>query len=169
MANRKVKYDFDPFVEAGISKRGLTDDQIQDVFDEVADFVLESVLNDVGEGVSPVTGKSFEQLSVKYAKQEGKPRKPVTLELTGDLLDSVKVIKKDNKIRLTVSEDQQPKADGHNNFTGKSKLPRRPFIPDEDKDEKLRPEIRRGIKDIINTIIEVDEAFAEEISRRTRD
>jgi hypothetical protein len=42
---------------------------------------------------------------------------------------------------------QAAKADGHCNHSGKSKLPRRAFIPKPD--ESFRPDIREGVNRII--------------------
>jgi len=43
---------------------------------------------------------------------------------------------------------QAPKADGHNNFSGDSKLPLRRFIPD--RDETLKKSIEKRIETVIN-------------------
>jgi hypothetical protein len=149
MMAKKVKYDFKltDFVK-GIKFKSAA--QKREVISDVKNFVLESVLNDVGEGKSPVTGRKFKLLSKDYSKSKKRGNRLPNLELKGDLLDSLKVVKrKRDVLRLTVSQSQQPKADGHNNFTGKSKLPSRKFIPNIAKKESFRPAIKKDIIEII--------------------
>ena len=157
MSKREVAYEFDPFDIAGVDPDTLTASQRKAVLDEVTDFILESVLLDVAESRSPVTGRAFKGLNKDYrAIKEDEGGTPVpNLELTGDLMDSLEVVKgKRGKLVLTVSDDQQGKADGHNNHSGDSKLPRRPFIPDAARGETFRPKIREGIEAIIEDLLE---------------
>lgn len=148
----KVEYLFDPFEIAGVDPESLPASVRRDVLAEVSDYVLESVLLDVADTRSPVTGRPFKGLSKDYKeRKEAEGGTPIAnLLMDGDLLDAL-TVKKAGKtaLALTVSEDQQPKADGHNNFSGDSKLPRRPFIPDAKRDESFRPAIREGIRDIV--------------------
>lgn len=150
---RKVKYDFNPLAQIDIR---LSSDEKDDLLDRISNYVLESVLSDVGEARSPVTGKPFPKLSKDYAEKVG--RKVATLELTGDMLDSLKIERKKSLLRLTVPDDEQGKADGHNNFSGESPLPERKFIPDAEAGESFRPEIIGGIKDIIDEFIQERES-----------
>lgn len=70
------------------------------------------------------------------------------LELTGKMLDALTVKVKGNQLEYFVDdESQQGKVDGHNNFTGKSKIPTRKFIPDTD--ESLRAGILKEIKTLV--------------------
>lgn len=154
----KVEFVFDPFELVGLTekKEDAKRSDIADILDRVSDFILESVLVDIGDKRSPVTGRNFVKLSQDYAKfkkKEGHPAIP-NLLFTGDLLDSIKVVKQKGMLKLTVEEDQQGKADGHNNFSGQSELPRRPFIPNKKAGETFRPEIRDGIAQIINDVLE---------------
>jgi len=145
----KVQYDFDPLEDLDVE---LTNDQKDRLLEGVSDYLLESILSDVGDARSPVSGRAFPKLSAEYAKEVG--RKIATLELTGDLLDSVQVVRKGNRLRVTVPEDEQGKADGHNNFSGESALPLRQFIPDAAKDQTFRPAIKAGIKEVIQDFLE---------------
>ena len=147
----EVKYEFDPLELVGITA-DLTKAQRSAIMDEVAAYVQESVLSMIGDSKSPVTGRKFPLLSKEYAKEFHGGNRTSHLELEGDLLDSLVVKKKGNVLILTVSEDQQGKADGHNNFSGKSQLPLRQFIPKED--QTFVPSIREGIKSIIRDAIE---------------
>ena len=147
----KVEYVFDPFEIAGIDDN-LSKREKSKVLEEIAAYVHESVLSYIGDSKSPVSGRKFPLLDEEYANKEHGGNRVSHLELDGDLLDSIVVKKKGNELILTVSQDQQGKADGHNNFTGKSKLPLRQFIPKED--QNFVPEIRNGIKSIIKDAIE---------------
>ena len=147
----KVFYDFDPEEETGIkvpkAKRG-------EALEAVADFVKESVLSTVGSGATPVEGGKWKKsLSKAYKKRKGDVSSSnfANLELHGDMLDSLDVVKKrgPKPLRLLVDDDQMDKADGHNNFSGKSKLPERNFIPDASRGQRLSPKIRRGMKSIL--------------------
>lgn len=152
MATRKVKFDFIP--EALKGKR-ISESERKEILNEVADFVVESILKDVGSTKSPVTGRKFKKLSEDYKKlkkEAGSGTSP-NLELDGDMLDSLTAKVVGNKIRVTVGDAEQGKADGHNNFSGKSKLPRRPFIPDEQKDETFRPKLRKEIDDLVEDLL----------------
>lgn len=154
----KVEYKFDPFELVGIKKSEIPKDKRDELLDEIADFVLESVLSDVGSARSPVNGSKFPGLSSEYkANKIRKGARPIAnLELEGDLLDSLKVRKnhKEELLTLTVDPSQMPKADGHNNFSGDSMLPERKFIPNKDKDESFRPGIVNEIKRIILDALE---------------
>lgn len=150
MANRLVKFDFDPLEDLDVT---LKPSDKKELLGLIADYVHESILSDVGDSVSPVTGREFKKLSKQYAEREHDGDRTSHLELEGDLLDSIKVTPIGSKIRATVDESEQPKADGHNNFTGKSKLPRRPFIPDEKRGEDFRSSIKKGIKEIIDDFL----------------
>lgn len=149
------KFEFDPFDIAGITKkpRGETKDAI---LEEVSNFVLESVLSDVGEAKSPVTGRGWAALNKDYIKtKKGQGARPIAnLELSGDMLDKLVVKPKGSKLALFVSDPaQQGKVDGHNHLSGKTpKLPRRQFIPEEDG--KFSKEIMKGIKGIVKDALD---------------
>ena len=163
---RKVAFEFDPFEMAGIDKSSLDSRLVNEALSDIQDFVLESVLSDTAAQRSAVTGRPFAKLSPDYAKvKKGKGGKPVpNLELDGDLLSSLKVVKKSKgRLVLTVDDDQGDKADGHNNHSGDSPLPERKFIPSDDNGESFRPAIRNGIKDLVMMAVEkqIDENISD--------
>jgi len=156
---KKVKFDFKPsdyiqgirFKSARDKNRALAD---------VSDFVLTKVLEDVGGSKSPVTGTKFKRLDREYAS---KKRKEVghsrpNLEFDGDMLDSLRIVRRSSTgLRLEVSSSEQnAKADGHNNHSGKSKLPARKFIPNSKAGEDFRPGIQKGIKAILRKATKED-------------
>lgn len=152
----KIYFDFDPEEIAGVK---LSRGRRADMQDAVADYVKESVLSSVGAGESPVSGGKWKrELSKAYAKEKGKVSsvKFSNMELHGDLLDSVDVLQKGKKLRLTVGEDQMDKADGHNNFSGKSKLPPREFVPNAKRGQTFKRDIISGIKKIVSEFEDED-------------
>ena len=148
---RKVEFTFDPFDLVGEDKDGLSPGDIKTVMSDVADFVLTSVLDDTANQKSSVYGNKWDALSPKYAKiKKGKGKSPIpNLELEGDMLSSLRVIKRSKELTLTVSGGQGDKADGHCNHSGESKLPLRRFIPFEPDGDTFSKPIMKGISQII--------------------
>lgn len=156
MGKINVEYLFDPFEIAGIDRDKIPKRVQNAILSDVADYVLESTLSDVGGQKSPVTGRAFPKLSKDYLSQKKKEGGTgiANLELHGDMLDSLFVKKSGDQLRMSVSASQQAKADGHNNFSGESLIPQRKFIPNADEGETFRPEIRKGIRSIILGLLE---------------
>jgi hypothetical protein len=147
MAEYDISYEFDPEEETGIT---VPKAQRREALERVAEYVKESMLSDIGEGKSPVAGEgAFPALSPAYKKVKGEKSSSVipNLELEGDLLDSLEVEVTGSGIRAAVSDAQAPKADGHCNFSGKSKLPRRRFMPGEG--QTFNRKIMAGVKAIL--------------------
>lgn len=122
------------------------------VLSDIADYLLEAALDDIGEGRSPVYGSKWPALSKVYKKhklEEGS--KPIAnLELSGDLLDALEA-KVTGKSAITygiTDSSQTAKADGHNNLSGDSKLPLRRFVPGPG--ETFRSGIMNQIQQIID-------------------
>jgi hypothetical protein len=146
----KIRFDFDPEEETGIK---IDPDKRDEALAKVADYVRDSVLSYCGDTTSPVAGEgSFPALSKAYKKKKAEISSSVepNLELYGDMLDSVEVVQvKGKKLRIQVGTDQNDKADGHCNFSGKSKLPRRRFIPNGKEGQTFKRDIISGMRDIL--------------------
>ena len=143
---KKVEYWFDPF--EGVEISGKIDKKA--ALEEIADFLKTVILSDVSDGVSPVSGAKFPKLNKKYADTQKDGDRNPNLELSGDMLSSLIVRSSKGGILVTVPESEQEKADGHNNFSGKSNLPLRQFIPKKDESyEKYSSDIRSIIEDFI--------------------
>lgn len=157
----KVEFEFDPFELVGLDdvKERLTKRATSEALSEIADLVLEEVLAIVSSGRSPVTGRQFKGLSPAYKafKDEFGATPEANLELTGDMLDGLRVKKRGDKIHVTVTESEQGKADNHNKFSAASKktgVPARKFIPNSSDDETYKAqEIKSGIKKIIGDFL----------------
>lgn len=99
---------------------------------EIGEFVVDRILDSVASTNSPLAGYgSFKGLSGEYKalkKADGRGSKP-NLEFTGDMLDSLDWRVKKSGVEIGVYGSDAPKADGHNNLSGKSSLPLRRFLP----------------------------------------
>lgn len=117
------------------------------VKEEIGEFVVGEILDQVAQGRSPVAGKGrFKQLNPNYAdKEKGGDRNP-NLDLEGDMLNSVTSKNTADGIEVGVfKQSEVPKAFNHN--TGDT-LPQRQFIPEEK--EGFKRDIQSGIDRIIN-------------------
>lgn len=97
--------------------------------------------------MSPVGKRGqFKKLNKEYAREQKGGNETPNLELDGDMLDAlVSQNRRGSEIEFGIFKSKQVgKADGHNNFSGDSKLPTRRFIPDED--ENLKRDIEQKIK-----------------------
>lgn len=131
----------------------VPEDQREDVKAEVGQYIVDSILEKLAKGDSPVSGENFKDLSKKYAdKYKGGNRNP-NLELEGDLLAALGFETTSDGILVGIMDDsQRPKADGHNHFTSASKnatAPKRRFIPGSS--QNFKRDIQRGIQDIIDS------------------
>jgi hypothetical protein len=123
----------------------------EELVDEVGEYLLDSILDYVGESKSPVAGGEFKKdLSDSYKKISGKTN--ANLDFTGSMLDSLQIIPdyENGSVIIGVFDpDETPKAFNHN--VGDT-LPKRQFIPSEG--ELLKAEIIRGVKRIIEEYLE---------------
>ena len=113
---------------------------------EVGEYVKTAILDYVGDGKSPVSGRAFKKLSGEYAEREKGGRTLPNLELEGDMLNSLdfRVVEKGVEVGIFDSS-QAPKAYNHN--VGDT-LPKRQFIPAAR--QSFVGEIEAGIKEIVN-------------------
>ena len=117
---------------------------------DVGDFLIDSILDRVGSAESPVSGESFPKLSEDYKKKKASEGgTPIAnLELTGSMLDNLKYRPTASGIEIGIFGDNAPKADGHNNFSGKSRIPTRRFLPGEG--QVFKKPIDREIQNIVD-------------------
>lgn len=149
----KVAYEFDPFELVGIpAPKGKKIEAKA----AISEFILEEVLNYVGQGRSPVSGGKWKRgLSPEYKKQKAKYSSALfaNMELHGDMLDALEVVQNPKgKLELRVKGREADKADGHNNHTGRSSLPPREFIPKEG--QTFKKPILDGIKRIAQEFLD---------------
>lgn len=116
---------------------GLTKSDKKDALREIGEYLVEQTLVNAAESNSIVRGENIPALKDKNYKALKKlevGNTKANLELTGRLLDSVdyKLIS-DSELKIGVFGKEAPKADGHNNFSGKSLLPQRRIFPGKDQ------------------------------------
>lgn len=122
----------------------------EEISSEVGEFLKEQILKAVAESTSPVSGGSFKkQLSKDYKKLKESENLPgiANLEYSGQMLDSLSYKVTSKGIELGVFGEPAKRADGHNNFSGESKLPKRQFLPEEG--QKFKSTIQQEIDKII--------------------
>lgn len=145
----ELSIDVDLF--EGKSLKRATKARIQD---EVGNFLVEQTLASIGDMKSPVAGQGgFRALSKNYKKRKlqeigsGEPN----LEFDGVMKDEIDFKVNDSGVTIGVFGERAGAADGHNNLSGKSRIPTRQFLPDLGQQYK-RPivaEVQRIIADII--------------------
>jgi len=108
----------------------------------------------VASKTSPVTGEKFQTLSKEYkkTKQANGLNGVADLQFSGDMLDSLDFNVTKTGIEIGVFGVDAPKADGHNNLSGDSKLPTRQFIPAEGEGfvSSIEREVDRIIADAVS-------------------
>ncbi len=133
-----------------LSDYEVKDDSIRSrVNNEIGNYLIDSILKKVAQAKSPLQGEKFDPLSTKYRKfkQADGRGGAANLEFTGRMLENLEYKPKDGNIELGVYGLTAPRADGHNNFSGKSKLPKRRFIPASG--DKFKSDIAKRIDEII--------------------
>jgi hypothetical protein len=142
----------------------LPDSVKEDIKKEVGDFVVTSILDYVGQGKSPVTGRGFKQLSKEYAEDKKGGRREPNLDLEGDMLNSLKAETTPNGIEVGIFDSSQaPKAYNHNEG---DTLPRRQFIPEAK--QRFVGEIEKGINDIVKSRIKDEIAGESQVRSEPR-
>ena len=120
-----------------------------EVKEQVGDYLIEQILLAASAAKDPFSGRSFPRLSKDYAKfKQGEGNPPIpNLEFDGGMLDSLSYELTDKGIELGIFGDEAPKADGHVNFSGRSSLPTRRFLPEELG--KLQSSVDQIVRDAI--------------------
>lgn len=131
----------------------LPSDLKQQAKQEVAQLIIDSTLEYVSRGESPVGGeRTWKQLSEEYANREKGGNRTPNMELSGQMLDNFRSTISDtseNWIEVGIEGGEaEDKAESHNHFSGQGKNPRRRFIPDEN--QNYRMDIMREVKRIEN-------------------
>jgi phage gpG-like protein len=131
-------------------KEKLTSDLKSEITEQVGEYLKEQILLSVADSSSPISGGEFKKtLSPKYKKEKEKAGLPgkANLEFSGDMLDSLTFKPTSKGLEIGVFGEEALRADGHNNFTGKSKLPTRQFLPKEG--ENFKQDIKREVDRIL--------------------
>ena len=129
---------------------------------DVGDFLVEQIVSSAGAAQSPVAGGEWERkLSPEYRKKKKAEGLPPTanMELEGGLLDSLTFKNNERGVELGWFGEEAGKADGHNNFSGKSSLPRRQTLPDVG--QEFKPAIQGAVEKIVSDALADTVTFKE--------
>jgi hypothetical protein len=106
---------------------GIPAEVADEIKQQVGDYLVAAILDEVGGGASPVSGKDFPQLSKDYADDQKGGRRLANLDLEGDMLNALTFEPTTKGVKVGIFDsDQAIKAFNHN--TGDT-LPKRSFIP----------------------------------------
>lgn len=131
-----------------------------EIQDQVGNYLVEQTLVSMSEKKSPVAGEgSFKPLSKDYKKKkiEIVGSGNADLEFDGIMKDELSFIPTDKGIDIGVFGERAGAADGHNDLSGKSQLPRRRFLPD--KGQEYKKETMREVERIISDVIAENTTF----------
>lgn len=140
---------------------------------EVGEYLVEQTLLSLGEGKSPVSGAKFKRsLSKDYKEEKVKAGRNsyADLEFTGDLKDSFKFKTTESGIKIGHFGKEAGKADGHNNFSGKSELPERRYLPDDNQSYKrdIQKQIDRIVQDAIVAETPISETKLKSVESKSQ-
>lgn len=131
--------------------KGVPKSDQDELKSRIGELLVEQILETVADARTPIEGGEYKRtLSKEYGKfkTEETGSNKANLDLTGEMLSSLDYKIEGNKIKLGIFDAiEAPKADGHNNFSGESKLPTRQFLPKEGQDFKSN--IRELLKDTV--------------------
>lgn len=146
-SNSKTVSTIDLFGDVSLDSD--TKDQIRK---DVGDFLIEKITEYASVQESPISGGKWKaSLSKDYAKKKEEliGNSDANLELTGDMLSALTWDETKNGIMIGLIGEQAGKADGHNNFSGESKIPTRQFLPDVGDEFKFQDDIDKIIAEAI--------------------
>lgn len=112
---------------------GLSREQKRAIKDQAGEIIVDHILGRVSQAKSPISGGRWPALSSGYKKfkqAEGAGSK-ANMEFSGDMLDRLGFKRTENGVKIQITGKEARKADGHNNFSGRSNLPQRKFLPEE--------------------------------------
>lgn len=120
-----------------------------DVRNEIGKTIVNEILRFTKGGKSPVSGESFKKLSINYADDKKGGNRTPNLRLSRDMTKAIEFKTKGINLEVGIFKSgEKGKADGHNNFSGLSSLPKRRFIPQDD--QNFKRDINTKINKIIN-------------------
>jgi len=150
---------------------GLNKSQKKELADQIGELLIEQALLSVADAKSPITGTAFTALSKEYAehKMDEVGNKKPNLDVSGDMLQDLDFKINGDQIDWGVFGSEAPKADGHNNLSGKSKLPERRFIPA--KGQTFDESILSLVKDTVDAYkadhLELDETKLKDVETKS--
>ena len=143
MAIDKVTYELD------LDLNGLDEFDRDELKESIGRQLVDMIKSDSASEMSSVDGRKWAKLSESYAKRKrgiaGNTK--ANLRLSGDMMNALEFKKTDDGIEIGFFDSAiVPRADGHNNHSGASGLPPRKSIPDSDRGETFRSELKDIVK-----------------------
>lgn len=126
----------------------------RDVAQVAGELILDSIKSDLDKRKSSVDGSNFQKLNKDYAKMKRAAglRGVPDLQLTSQMIDELDAnVTGAGLLNVGVFGSSAPRADGHNNLSGKSSLPLRQSLPKEG--EGFRSGIQRELQAIVNEAV----------------
>jgi len=129
---------------------------------EIAEYLKEQILLNVGKQQSPIAGEKWPNLKKGPYRDKVKPdiagNTRANMELRGDMLDQLDYEITDDGVEIGIYGSEAWKADGHNKLSGATnKTPKRRFIPK--KGQNFDRGIQENIENIIKDYIIDQESF----------
>lgn len=134
-----------------LDKAGIDKSKRKTALEAVGMYILGEIKSYVDKTKSPVKGqggfKALEKEYKKYKKKLGKGSK-ADLQLTGDMLNTLKVKSTQKYVKLEITKGKEIKK-AYNHNVGDT-LPQRQFLPDDnDSESAFKRNITSGIKKVI--------------------
>jgi hypothetical protein len=131
----------------------ITSSDKKKFLNQAGQYLVDSMLNSIADGISPVKGQGpFKKLSKHYADEEKGGDRTSNMDDHGSMLNALTYKIVGNKLEIGIfDKDQAIKSYNHN--VGDT-LPKRQFIPNEG--QSLLSDIMKGIGDITNEYIPKD-------------
>ena len=137
----KISYKVDLSEE--LDKLGITGNKRKEAAQAAGEVALGGILEATEQEISPVNRmRGFPSLAKEYKKfkrKKGKGTK-ANLRLNEEMLPSMKVEADKNSFTIKITDSTEKKK-AYNHNTGDT-LPKRQFLPDDERDQKLKPGIR---------------------------
>lgn len=151
--------------------KGIPKSERKNVANEIGELLVEEILSSLASVETPISGGKYKtRLSKEYAKkkQEETGSTDANLDLSGSMISALDYKVSGSTIEIGVFGREAPKADGHNNFSGESRLPTRQFLPN--KGQSFKADILDLVKETVNNYkaesAELDAKKLEEIETK---
>ena len=124
---------------------GITGNKRKQAAQAAGEVALGGILEATEQEISPVNRmRGFPGLKEEYKKSKRKKGKgtKANLRLNEEMLPSMKVVADKNSFTIKITDPTEKKK-SYNHNVGDT-LPRRQFLPDDEKNQRLKPGIRKA-------------------------
>lgn len=147
--------------------KGVPASAKEDLKDQLGELLVEQILESLASTDTPIQGGKYKAtLSKDYAakKKAETGSSAANLDLSGEMLNAIDYKIQGNTIKIGVfGRDNAGKADGHNNFSGRSNLPTRQFLPEEGQ------QFKKDIRDLIAETVDGYKSDVAELDSKKLD